>query len=200
MFAVLMLQLYRQNAFAIETKGYTFTMDFKFLTRSLVLAMAGSALTVPALAQWQWIDKDGRKVFSDRPPPPDIAQKSILKEPSIRARSPDQGASAVAPASAASAPAAKASMPRLLGKDAELEARKKQADALEESKKQEEAQKLAKARADNCERAKRGQATLKSGARIALINAKGEREFMDDAARSAETKRLQAIAESECAK
>lgn len=90
-------------------------------------------------------------------------------------------------------------MPKpLSGKDAELEARKKQADLLEEGKKQAEAEKLVKARADNCERAKKGQATLNSGVRIAITNAKGEREFMDDAARTAETKRLQAIAESDC--
>ena len=34
-----------------------------------------------AMAQWQWLDKDGRKVFSDRPPPQDIAQDKILKQP-----------------------------------------------------------------------------------------------------------------------
>lgn len=175
-------------------------MDFKFLTRTVVLALAGSVLTIPALAQWQWLDKDGRKVFSDRPPPPDIPQKSILKEPGFKAPSPPQDVAAGTPAPATSAPVAKASMPKLSGRDAELEARKKQADALEEGKKQAEAEKLAKARADNCERAKKGQATLKSGVRIALTNAKGEREFMDDAARSLETKRLQAIAESDCAK
>ena len=175
-------------------------MDFKFLIRTLVLVMAGSVLAIPAFTQWQWTDKDGRKVFSDRPPPPDIPQKSILREPGIKAPSPAQGVAAATPAPAASAPAAKSSMPKLSGKDAELEARKKQADALEESKKQEEAQKLAKARADNCERAKKGQATLKSGVRIAVTNARGEREFMDDTARSAETRRLQAIAESDCAR
>jgi len=175
-------------------------MDFKLLTRTLVLAMAGSALTVPALAQWQWLDKDGRKVFSDRPPPIDIPQKSILKEPGIKVPSPAQGVASSTPAPVASAPAAKASTPRFSGRDAELEARKKQADALEEGKKQEEAEKLVKARADNCERAKKGQAALASGVRIALTNAKGEREFMDDAARSLETKRLQAIAESDCAR
>jgi hypothetical protein len=184
----------------IETRGYTFAMDFKFLTRTLVLAMAGTSLAAPALAQWQWLDRDGRKVFSDRPPPTDIPQKSILKEPGFKEARPVQGTVAVAPAPAASATAAKASMPRLSGKDAELEARKKQADALEESKKQSEAEKFAKAKADNCERAKKGQATLASGVRIALTNAKGEREFMDDTARSAETRRLQAIAESDCAR
>jgi hypothetical protein len=175
-------------------------MDFKFLTRTLVLAVAGTALAAPALAQWQWLDKDGRKVFSDRPPPTDIPQKSILKEPGIKETRPAQGLVAGTPAPAASAPAAKASMPKLSGRDGELEARKKQADALEEGKKQAEAEKLVNARADNCERAKKGQATLASGVRIALTNAKGEREFMDDAARSVETKRLQAIAESDCAK
>lgn len=175
-------------------------MDFKFLTRTVVLAMAGSALTVPALAQWQWLDKDGRKVFSDLPPSTDIPQKSILKEPGIKAPSPAQGVAAGTPAPVSSASAAKAGMPRLSGKDAELEARKKQADDQEERKRQAEAEKLAKAKADNCERAKKGQATLKSGIRIALTNAKGEREFMDDAARSVETKRLQVIAESDCAK
>jgi len=175
-------------------------MDFKFLTRTLVLALAGNVLTIPALAQWQWLDKDDRKVFSDRPPPPDIPQKSILKEPGFKVPGTPQGVAAGTPAPAASAPVAKASMPTLSGRDAELEARKKQADALEVGKKQAEAEKLAKARADNCERAKKGQATLKSGVRIALTNAKGEREFMDDAARSEETKRLQAIAESDCAR
>ena len=193
-----MVQLCWQKARGMETRGYTFTMNFKFLTRSVVLAMAGSVLTIPALAQWQWLDKDGRKVFSDRPPPADIAQKSILKEPGVKAPSSSQAVADGTPATAASAPAVKGSMPRLSGRDAELEARKKQADALEESKKQAEAEKLASAKADNCERAKKGQATLTSGVRIAITNAKGEREFMDDAARSVESRRLQAIAENDC--
>lgn len=197
---ILVVQLQQEIAQNIETHGYTFPMNFKLLTRTLVLAMAGSALSVPAMAQWQWLDKDGRKVFSDRPPPSDIPQKSIMKEPGIKAQRPPQGVAANMPSAAASAPAAKASMPRLSGRDAELEARKKQADVLEEAKKQAEAEKLAKARADNCERAKKGQATLKSGVRIALTNASGEREFMDDAARLAETKRLQTITESDCAR
>ncbi|WP_157774172.1 DUF4124 domain-containing protein [Paracidovorax citrulli] len=39
------------------------------LHRLLVLACACS-WALGASAQWQWIDKDGRKVFSDRPPRP----------------------------------------------------------------------------------------------------------------------------------
>ena len=195
-----MVRLCRQNAQDIKTQEYTFAMNFKSLTRTVVLAMAGSVLTIPALAQWQWLDKDGRKVFSDRPPPLDVPQKSILKEPGIKAPGLQPAVAAGMPVLAASAPAVKASMPRPSGRDAELEARKKQADALEETRKQAEAEKLASARADNCERAKKGQATLKSGVRVALTNAKGEREVMDDAARFMEIKRLQAIAESDCAR
>ena len=111
-----------------------------------------------------------------------------------------EGLTADATATVAPVSAVVSSTPRLSGKDAELETRKKQAEALEEIRKQAEAEKLAKGRQDNCERAKKGQATLKSGVRIALTNDKGEREFMDDTARSVEAKRLQAIAESDCAR
>ena len=175
-------------------------MNFKFLTRTIFWILAGSVLTIPAHAEWQWLDKEGRKVFSDRAPPPDVPQKSILKEPELKSLTHQQGLVAVMPATVASAPANKASMPRLSGRDVELVARKKQANMLEESKKQAEAEKLASSRAENCERAKKGQAALNSGVRIALVNTKGEREFMDDAARSVETKRLQTIADSDCAK
>lgn len=175
-------------------------MDFKFLTRILFLALAGSVLTIPALAQWQWIDKEGRKVFSDQPPSIDIPQKNIIKEPEFKGLGRSRDIAAGAPAIAASAPAAKTTMPKLSGKDQELEAMKKKADMLDETKKQAEAEKFAKARAENCERAKKAQASLNSGIRIATTNAKGEREYMDDGARSAETKRLQLIADSDCVK
>lgn len=179
-------------------------MDFKFTTKTAVLAVAGSLMALSAAAQWQWVDKDGRKVFSDRAPPADIPKKSILKELTNTALNPLAGKVesplAVAADTAASVPAAKASIPRVSGRDPELEARKKQADALEEAKKQAAAEKLAIARADNCERVKKGQASLKSGVRIAITNANGEREFMDDAARAAETRRLESIASTDCAR
>jgi len=179
-------------------------MDIKFTAKTAVLAVAGSLIALSAAAQWQWVDKDGRKVFSDRAPPADIPKKSILKEPANTTLNPltgkVEGPLTVAPDTAASVPAAKASMPKLSGRDPELEARKKQADALEEAKKQTAAEKLANARAENCDRVKKGQASLKSGVRIVITNANGEREFMDDAARAAETKRLEAIASTDCAR
>lgn len=161
-------------------------MDFKLVPKTLILALAGASLSISAWAQWQWIDKDGRKVFSDRPPPASIQDKDILKR-------------GVADSRPAAVPvAAKASAPKLPGKDAALEARKKLAEDADAAGKKADEEKMAKARAENCDRAKKGLASFDSGVRMSVTNARGEREVMDDAARAAETKRLQAIASSDC--
>ena len=161
-----------------------------------VLAFTATA----ALAQWQWVEKDGRKIFSDRPPPADIQEKDILKRPAGAPRA--AVASTVAAEStkpaAASPPGLKASAPKLSGKDAELEAKKKKADEEEAAKKKAEEDKAAKTKADNCERAKTGLATLQSGVRMSSVNAKGEREIYDDAKRAAETKRAQEVIDASC--
>ena len=154
--------------------------------RSLVLAVVASLACTAAAAQWQWLDSSGRKVFSDTPPPPSVAEKDILK----RAR--PVHATPVA-ASPATPPA-----PQISGRDEQLEAKKKQAEDQEQALKKAEADKLAEARKENCERAKRSKAELASGVRMATINAKGEREIMDDAARAAETQRVNDIIRSSC--
>lgn len=146
-----------------------------------------------ASAQWQWIGADGRKVFSDTPPPASVPEKNVLKRPGARAASSSGTESADEPAAApAAAPAPGA------GQDAQLEARKKQAEEAEAAKRKAELERVAKARAENCERAKRAKATLDSGVRIATTNAKGEREIMDDDARAAEGRRLDQIIASDC--
>jgi len=149
-----------------------------------------------ASAQWQWIDKDGRKVFSDRSPPPEIPAKNILRQPGGKPL-PAAEAEPQAPATEATAkPAAPA--PKISGKDKALEDKKKQVEAAEAEKKKAEDEKIAKARAENCERAKRAKATFDTGLRVAQVNAKGEREFLDDKTRAAEAKRLQGIIDSDC--
>lgn len=161
-------------------------------------------MPLAALAQWQWLDKDGRKVFSDQPPPADIPAKNILKQPAGKPVAPPtadaaQTPNAAATASSAGNPKPAASAPKLETRDKDLEARKKQAEAAEAAKKKEAADKLAKARAENCARARQAKATYESGTRIARTNAKGEREIMDDAAKMVESKRLDGIIANECA-
>ena len=159
----------------------------------------GLAICLPALcfAQWQWVDKDGHKVFSDQPPPAEVPAKNILRRPmgkgSVAVTEPASAASA---ASQPAQPAAAA--PRLTGKDKELEDKKKLAEAGAANKKKSEEEETARGRAENCQRAKQSKATLDSGGRIAQTNARGEREVMDDAARATENKRLEKIIATEC--
>lgn len=169
----------------------------------LLLAVA-CTWAMGAAAQWQWIDKDGRKVFSDRPPPQETPEKNILKQPGggVPRSAPAPVATtsadgAPADAAAASAPKAAASTPGS-GKDKALEEKKAQAEAAEAAKKKVDEEKLAKAKADNCTRARQAKAAFDSGKPITQSNAQGERIFLDEAARTAESKRIDGIIAADC--
>lgn len=177
----------------------------------LVLFALACTWALGASAQWQWVDKDGRKVFSDRPPPVDTPQSKILKQPQSAQRAApaapaaaaaaaggqDGNAAATQPAGAAPGqPAAQA--PRLPGKDEALEKKKAEAEGAEAAKKKAEADRTAKVRADNCARAQQAKSTLNSGQLLSHTNAKGERGFMDDATRLTENQRADSVIASEC--
>ena len=164
------------------------------LLRATLLGLA-CALPALSLAQWQWIDKDGHKVFSDQSPPAEVPAKNILRRPGSRS-APVEAAPAAAAASQADKPAPSA--PKLSGRDQELLDKKKQAEAAEAQKKKAQEEERAKARADNCTRAKRSKDTLDSGVRVSTTNDKGEWEIMDDAARAGEIQRLKQIIASDC--
>ncbi|MDO5691892.1 MAG: DUF4124 domain-containing protein [Pseudomonadota bacterium] len=159
-----------------------------------------------AHAQYQWVDKDGRRVFSDRPPPADVPQKNVLQQPRMSTGAPVARAApapAAAPTAAASeapsaaaSPAAAASAPPAVDKT--LEEKKKQAEAAEAAKRKAEEEKIAAARAESCKRAMNAKASLESGMRMARLNDKGEREVLDDNQRAAEMKRTQQIIDQDC--
>lgn len=164
------------------------------IRNAMVLGVIWAA-SLSAMAQWQWVDKDGRKVYSDRPPPADVPEQSILKHPGYRGGSGNPPAAA--PAAAASTTANTAS-PRPSGKDRELEEKKKQAEQQEAAQKKAEEERYQKTRAENCARARQAKATIDTGGRIATIDKSGERVIMDDNARAAESKRLQGVIQSDC--
>ena len=149
-----------------------------------------------AQAQWSWKDQDGRRIFSDQPPPASIPDKDILKRPG------GTRVSTLPPASeattSAATPTATATAPKISGKDPALEKKIKEEKTKEAAAKKAEEEKVSAAKKDNCERAKRAKASFDSGSRIATINAKGEREIMSDAVRAAETTRLQDVINSDC--
>ena len=145
------------------------------------------------VAQWQWLDKDGRKVFSDRPPPIDVPAARILKQP--------HGQIAPAPVSAETAPAETAAIPKTAptsGTDKALEAKKAEANASEAAKEKAQEAKRAAARADNCTRAQRAKTTFESNRPIRQTNAEGNAVILDAKERATEMRRIQTIIDSNC--
>ena len=182
----------------------------KFNSNSFALAMPcliaifAAFFSASVMAQYVWLDAAGRKVFSDQPPPPSIAAKRILQQPgkaptTTPVTATEEPATADGEGKPKTAEAPKtAPAPKIVSKDKDLEVAKKKADDEAAAKKKAEDEVRSVAKADNCERAKRSKIGLASGARIAQINAKGEREVMDDAAKMVETKRIEGIIAADC--
>ena len=153
-----------------------------------LLALTG----VKAIAQWHWVDDQGRKVFSDRPPGPVIPDKNILKRP-VQAPK----ASVSAPVDSNANVEAGKLVPPKSGASSTVVPRDKNATDQTQKLKQEQ-DRLAASKVQNCALAKRQLAGLNAGGRIARFNEKGEREFLDDAAKSAEMRLAQKTIESDC--
>ena len=171
---------------------------------SATTALSALFICTASLAQYQWIDANGRKVFSDQPPPASVPAKKVLQQPgkaapsaSSTTASTEADTEAATKTDAPSAPSAQTA-PKAKAVDKELEAKKKAADDELATKKKAEQEAQVKAKIENCARAKSAKAGLDSGIRIVQINGKGEREVMDDAARTAEAKRVQGIIAEDC--
>jgi hypothetical protein len=175
------------------------------LRRTVLVPLCAAALLLAlgdAQAQWKWREANGRIQFSDRPPPASVPERDILQRPAA-ARAAAAAAAALAPASApaggpAVANAAAAPGTKAPPADPELERRRKaeEQEKAAKAKADEERRKLAMA--DNCQRARSAVATYESGQRIARVNDKGEREFLDDRQRADELRRAREIAASDC--
>lgn len=144
-------------------------------------------------AQWKWKDKNGQVTASDLPPPRDVPDKDILQRPAPVAR-PAAPASAPASGPAPSVPGVAAKGPL----DAELDKRRKAEEQEKAAKSKADEERLAAQRRDNCGRAREALATFESGVRVTRLNAKGEREFLDDQTRAAEARRARDIIASDC--
>jgi len=158
--------------------------------------LAALMLLVPSLpsqAQWKWRDKDGNITVSDRPPPREVADKDILGRPTAARRTALQPA---APASAASAASAAADAKGPL--DREVEARRRAAEQEQAAKAKADEARTSAQRAENCQRARAQIGTLESGQRLTRVNAKGEREVLDDQARMAELAQAREAATANC--
>ncbi len=163
--------------------------------KSLVVLGCAALLAGNAWGQWGWTNAAGKKEFSDRPPPPSVPESKIFKRPSGAALAPvpSQPADVGASATENSKPPQKTS--DLDQKVAEQEAEEK---AKRDAEKADLLKKRKKERAENCERAKSAKATIESGVRLGRVNANGEREILDEAARAKEMERANQIMKSQC--
>jgi len=132
-----------------------------------------------AQAQYLWIDEKGVKQLSDRPPPPNVPEKRILKAPGKTSFNPD-----AAPAEEASTPARSA--PTLAERNADYNRRQSEA-AQAAGKAADEARQRAEAAA-NCDIAKKNQQAINDGLRIANYDKNGERYFLSDAEKAEQEK------------
>ena len=164
-------------------------------TIKFALLAAIACCSIPAMAQWQWIDGQGRKVFSDRAPSADIPAKNILRSPGMQR--PAVGTEAAEAPAAVPATATASSAPGQ-GVDKGLEEQKRKQQEQEAAKQQADKLKQEKVRQENCARAKQAKETLSSGRMLSHVNAQGERGFMDESVKDAEIKRADAVIASEC--
>ena len=149
-----------------------------------------------AIAQYVWIDDKGVKQLSDRPPPPSIPAKRILKAPGKSTFNPNaanQDADGAAPsaADATAAETGRKSTPTLTERNDAFNKRRADATAAER-KTAEDAQHKADTAA-NCEAARQNQRALEQGIRMVNIDKSGERAVMTDQERAEMSKKNQKV-------
>lgn len=174
------------------------------ITPVLAALLAVSAL--PSSAQYLWIDNNGIKQLSDRPPPPSVPASRIIKAPRTQPLRPDAlpGPSPADPAGpsetavyASTTNAAQPTdpisrrAPTLAEREAAFNRRRAEAAAADQ-KSAADAQRRADIAA-NCDAARQNQRTLDQGIRIANIDKAGEPAIMSDQERAEFGKKNQKV-------
>ncbi|MBQ0959477.1 DUF4124 domain-containing protein [Ideonella sp. 4Y11] len=164
------------------------------MRRSIALLAIACLALLPvvgsAQAIWKWKDANGTLQVSDTPPPTSVPDSAIISRPGGRVAEIVVGGSAEAPASTPSR-----SDSALEARKREQQAGQKAADAARAAATKERDQAR---REENCRQARQQQANLDSGMRMARLNDKGEREYLDDSARAAEAERVRQRIQQAC--
>jgi Domain of unknown function (DUF4124) len=165
--------------------------------RQILCLLCASTLLLPVLSQaemYKWKDKNGVTQYSQTPPPYGVkplqfGNKKLRKEATMQptGREPLSRVvdDSIAPTKTAGSAANKdakattdaAGKPKLNEEEA---AKKRQLDAEADKKMKQEKEAQAKAKEKNCIAAKANLETYKQGGRIAKVNEKGERSYLDD--------------------
>lgn len=154
--------------------------------RNALLAAVLLAASSLATAQYIWIDDKGVKQLSDRPPPPNIPEKRILKAPGKPMFNPYAPADA-APASAEAAP------PSATLAERNADFAKRKLETAEAAQRAADQARNKAAQAANCDAARKNQQALDQGIRLTTFDKNGERGYMDDAQREDLRKNTQKV-------
>jgi hypothetical protein len=180
------------------------------LVGSLLLA---GAVPIAANAQWAWRENSGSTTFSDTPPPADVRQGEILRQPSApmqttAGRHADVAQSTppapptlnIAPARVgqenAGAPADRdsrnkpSSGPKTLAEQ-DADFRKRLAERQKAEQKQADDEAQAAQRSAACAQARSYLQVIESGTRLMRPDSQGNRNFLDEEQRAAETQKTQ---------
>jgi hypothetical protein len=153
--------------------------------KKLLAVLAALAFAAAASAQtYKWVDKDGKVRYGDQPPP------------GVKA-TPLRGSSAPA-APAASADTKKDDKKGAKPLSPEAAFRKRQQDQKEAEEKASKERAEGDVRRQNCDVARANLRQLESGQRISSVNAQGERVFIEDNERVAQTQRAQKAVSEYC--
>jgi hypothetical protein len=161
----------------------------KQICLAFATALLALSISSPANAQYVWLDKNNVKVYSDKPPPPDVPNNRILKGPrtfratNISEKQPD--ANGTTDTKAASTP----EKPPMTTAEKNADYNKRKMEQAEKDKKTEAEEKNKRAKAENCAKAKEYQRSLESGGRFARTTESGERKYLSDDERAAEINR-----------
>jgi len=142
---------------------------------ALALAALFSATTLYAQV-YEWKDENGKTIYSDQAPVGNVRQLRKLDAGSPAAVSTTQKSAA----------------------DRELEFRKRQKEAQENTQKANQEQSASTDKQANCANARLQLQTLESGERVSLRDDKGGRYFMDDAQRDQEIAKMRQAVQSYC--
>jgi len=153
----------------------------------LLLAIVTAAISGAAISgqTYKWTDAQGKVHYSDQPPP------DTVKEP-ITVKTPHQAPTAT-PAGKDSAPAKAKTYP-----DQEADFKKRQVEAAEREATERKKADEAAQRKQTCMQARLQLKSMQSGVRVTQMNAKGEREYMNDAQVGQEIERVKKIEASAC--
>jgi hypothetical protein len=162
------------------------------ITYALLAALTCSLALSAQADVYKWVDEKGQTHYSDLPPQTDSKLKATvldprppaIAEPAPNATEKPSDKLSPRPVDAAAASAA-AKAAAIRGKVLGVET----VDNSPEAQRQ---------RADNCERMHGEMSVLDGGKRVFTLDAKGERQYLDDDTRTARTAELQQLIATNC--